>query len=164
MVTEIPISRGLVTLVDDADVATVVGMGKWYAERHRTTFYARKSLPRNGGPQRQISLHNFLTGWELVDHVNGDGLDNRRSNLRQATPAQNACNRGLSSNNTSGFKGVYRSRGGRWLAQIQFKKKLTFLGSHETREEAARAYDAAARELHGEFARLNFPDAPEEDP
>jgi hypothetical protein len=95
-----------------------------------------------------------------IDHVNGDGLDNRRENLRVATHAQNASNRGVRVNNTSGFKGVHANHSGRgkqWFAYITTNYKRQHLGMFGTAEEAARAYDAAAVRLHGEFARLNFP-------
>jgi len=150
---EIPLTQGFVALVDDEDYERVMAAGKWQASVDDQRVYARHKV---GG--RQVRLHAFLTGWPLTDHINGDGLDNRRSNLREATSAQNACNRRLSSYNTSGFKGVsWKADGDRWVARIKVHGTATHLGSFSTPQEAARAYDAAAIEMHGEFARLNFP-------
>ena len=90
-----------------------------------------------------------------VDHWDGDGLNNRRGNLRPCTKAQNCCNRGVSKNNLSGYKGVRRS-GTKWTARIRFKRKLKYLGIFPTAHDAASAYDDAAIELFGEFAWTNF--------
>ncbi len=98
-----------------------------------------------------------------VDHRSGDGLNNRRGNLREATRAQNSRNLGLPRNSTSGFKGVSftRSKGQPlakpWQASINVNWKGYHLGYFATAAAAARAYDAAARVHFGEFARLNFP-------
>jgi len=97
---------------------------------------------------------------EECDHISGDRLDNRRANLRAATHGQNVVNR--SGRGESLFLGVHRDRR-RWRAQIsplgsgEHGRKL-HLGIYDAEEDAARAYDRAAREYHGEYARLNFPD------
>lgn len=89
-----------------------------------------------------------------IDHINGDGTDNRIENLRLATPAQNSWNRGLNKNNTSGIKGVrFYKATGRWHATIWVKWDSIHLGYFATQEEAAAAYARAAEQLHGEFAR-----------
>lgn len=99
-------------------------------------------------------LHHRI--WpDHVDHINGDKLDNRIENLRAATSAQNQANTGPSSRNTTGYKGVQKSRN-KFIARIMNNKKLYHLGSYETAEEAAMAYDNKARELQGEFARPNL--------
>jgi hypothetical protein len=152
----VPLTRGLVALVDEGDYAHVIAGGSWSADRDHRTFYARRtdSVRRS----RKIAMHTFLTGWPLVDHINGDGLDNRRANLRPATDLQNRGNRRLSAHNTSGFKGVtWLQRERLWLARCWSDGKLHRLGYHRTAEAAAHAYDAAAREIFGEFAALNFP-------
>lgn len=89
-----------------------------------------------------------------VDHINGNGLDNRRRNLRICTRSENQWNRRLAPNNTSGFKGVYRFQG-KWRAQIQSFGKKIHIGLYETRIEAARAYDEVAIKCHGDFAATN---------
>ena len=96
----------------------------------------------------------------LVDHQNGKTLDNRRSNLRLATHSQNMCNKPkTSTKSTSRFRGVYLDkRKGRWVAKIQINRKCIWLGHFNNEIEAARAYDAAAKMYHKEFARLNFPE------
>lgn len=155
MTREIPLSRGLVALVDDADFERVAALGKWYANPSYRTFYARKNYWESGRC-KSVRMHTFITGWEYVDHVNGNGLDNRRANLRPADDSTNSFNRQLRRNNKSGFKGV-SGKGCRWQAEIQCRGKRIYLGLFDTATDAACAYDTAAREHFGEFARLNFP-------
>ena len=93
-----------------------------------------------------------------VDHLDGDGLNNQRSNLRVCTDSQNGANRGKQKNNKSGYKGVHwNKKTKKWAAQIQYHKKVLNLGYYSDIIEAAKAYDKKALELFGEFARLNFP-------
>lgn len=157
-VREIPLSQGLVALVDGEDYEQVMAAGRWFAQRNRGTFYARRNIQLPDRTRTMLNLHTFLTGWSYVDHHNGNGLDNRRVNLRPATHAENNRNQRLRRDNGSGFKGVtwYKATR-RWQAQIRHGGQRRHLGYHGTSEDAARAYDAAAREFHGEFARLNFP-------
>jgi hypothetical protein len=92
-----------------------------------------------------------------VDHINRNILDNRRSNLRLANRSQNGCNRGLQKNNTSGYRGVsWSAEGNQWVAYIKHHKKSIRIGRYDTKEEAARAYNKKAIELHKEFAVLNI--------
>jgi len=160
MSISVPLTRGLAAMVDRADYERVVSVGKWHAGQARSgRYYARRRVRTGPNSTRIESLHTFLTGWPLVDHINGDALDNRRSNLRPATAQENAFNRGPNSNNTSGFKGVcWVSSRGRWLARIKADGRTRHLGYHATAMSAAVAYDRAARLLHGEFAWLNFPE------
>lgn len=158
MVTQVPLTQGLVAIVDDDDAATVLVAGKWHAHGYHRTHYARRNVRRPDGSRTTLLLHTFLTGWSYVDHRNGDGLDNRRSNLRPATNAQNARNGPLRMHNTSGYRGVFWNKRDRvWHAKIGADYRLRHLGTFPDPISAAHAYDAAARELHGEFARLNFP-------
>jgi hypothetical protein len=147
-----------VALVDreDYDLATLVG--KWSARPNHYTVYAQRKIQRPGRTPSTIGLHVFLTGWPLVDHVNGNGLDNRRANLRPATHTQNNANARLRRDNRTGYKGVGQW-GGRlpYVARIRSEGHLHYLGRYATPEDAARAYDVAAVEHFGPYARLNFP-------
>jgi hypothetical protein len=156
---QVPLSLGLFALVDDADYEHVMAAGQWSARPSGQTVYAQRRLSRPGRSATTQSLHTFLTGWPYVDHRNGDGLDNQRHNIRQSTHAQNTANRRLPKSSTTGFKGVTRrKRDGRYQAQIGAHGRHYHLGYHFTAEAAARAYDAAALRLFGEFARINFPE------
>lgn len=101
-------------------------------------------------------LGRYLLKNEEVDHINKNKLDNRIENLRLCTPTENNMNRGISKNNTSGYKGV-RQIGEKWEARIGYKYRLISIGRYRTSEEAAIAYDRKAKELFGDFAYLNFP-------
>jgi hypothetical protein len=94
----------------------------------------------------------------LVDHRNNDGLDNRRENLRLATPSQNSCNSRRDKSNTySRFRGVsFSKRKQKWFAAIRANGRKLWLGYFNNELDAAKAYDNAARRYHKEFARLNF--------
>lgn len=164
---EIPLSRGLVALVDDEDYDRVTAVGKWYANPCARTFYARKNFYLGGGRHApryaSLRMHTLISGWGLVDHINNDGLDNRRANLRPATEQQNSKNRQRRSTNTSGYKGAALVKGrGVWRAEIGVGAQRRYLGRFHDPISAALAYDAAARELYGEFAHLNFPSRTEE--
>lgn len=126
--------------------------------------YAVRSISVNGKGTRlfmhrvilERSLERSLLEGEVSDHINGNPLDNRRVNLRLATKAQNAMNRGINANSKSGYKGVsHHKSSGRWNAMIGINGKQKSLGYFNTPEEAAQAYNESALELHGEFARLN---------
>lgn len=113
----------------------------------------------NGGDKRDVSLGVAILGRRegmVVDHINGDRLDNRRSNLRHATRRENAWNSRKYKHTASAYKGV-RPSGNCWRAVIYDGPKQIGLGHYKTEVEAARAYDRAARERRGAFAALNFP-------
>lgn len=153
----VPLTRGMEAVIDAADVP-MVAQYTWFAsEQGDGRFYARASLDW----KPSLYLHRYLMGVEasdvIVDHVNGDTLDNRRSNLRIATNSENGMNSRRKGQGGHGYKGVTRNKY-RWSASIRANRVRYHLGTFDTPEEAARAYDAKARELHGDFARLNFPD------
>lgn len=166
----IELTKGQTAIVDaiDADLAEL----KWCArfDKHINGFYAVRAKPRVNGKGGTEYMHRTILSRilgrallksEHVDHVESRStLDNRRSNLRLATRAQNQQNQGLDVTNTSGYKGIYWHQHNKsWKASIRQNGKRISLGYFATPEEAARAYDKAAKELHGEFAYLNFPEA-----
>lgn len=107
-------------------------------------------------------LHRLIfPQWKQIDHRNTNPLDNRRSNLRPASTSQNVANRAKYAGTTSRFKGVGWDKGrDKWLVQICLDRQSLFLGRFDDEEDAARAYDAKARELFGEYALCNFPPVP----
>jgi hypothetical protein len=158
MYVTIPLGNGYETTVSFDDFHLVSGR-KWFAtEVHPGKRYAMRA-EQSGGRQHTVYLHRVITGAEkgqLVDHANGDGLDNRRENLRLCDASLNCVNR-RNYKPASGFRGVYPS-GKRWVALLWSRGKRYRGGSFVTKEEAARAYDAMAHEHFGEFAVLNFPE------
>lgn len=149
---EIELTKGQVTIIDvvDADLAQF----KWNAQKSRNTYYPRRASG--------IMMHRVILGRKLgrelesteqCDHINGDGLDNRRANLRVATHAQNQRNRGRNKNSKSGYVGV-RPRGEKWRASITVNGKSIELGTFDTPEDAHEAYKEAAKKYHGRFARF----------
>lgn len=152
----IVLGHGLIARIDAEDVELVSGF-YWSAyQPPRSGFYARASRG-----QGKIRLHRLIAGavdGEVVDHINGDTLDNRRVNLRRCSPTENKRNRRPNAGVTSGYKGVY-GRAPRWFVQIRANKKRFHIGSFSCRHEAARAYNAAAKQHFGEFARLNHVEA-----
>jgi len=153
----IPLTKGFEATVDDGDYDYLMQVGHWHVATCDGKYYARHYYRDQFGVPRHVSMHTLLTGWPRVDHINGDGLDNRRANLRAATSSQNSANSRLATTNTSGYKGVtYFRRTGRWRAYLGGHRQR-HLGYFDTPEEAARAYDAAALARWGTFARLNFP-------
>lgn len=160
----IPLTQGKVALVDESDYR-LVSQFKWYAHFHGPTgnWYAdahdAESWKKDPETRRHIRMHRVILGrladGKFVDHKNGNGLDNRRANIRIADRSQNGLNRKMHRNNTSGYRGVTLSKG-RWRARIQNSVIKISLGSFDTKKEAAKAYDAAAKKYFGQFARLNF--------
>jgi hypothetical protein len=158
---EIKLTQGKVAIIDDCDAH--LAQFKWYAGDGRGgRFYASRHLRADEGRGKGIvMLHKEIIQWAYVDHTNGNTLDNRRSNLREASASENGRNRGRGPLNTSGYKGVYHHGGSSrnpWLAQIDVENSHKYLGIYPTAIEAARAYDFAALWLHGKFARFNFPE------
>lgn len=158
---QIPLTHGQVALVDEKDAACLPSV-KWHAIYNARTkkWYATASL-QHGMKVRTVYMHRYILNAPQgmhVDHINGDGLDNRRSNLRLATRSQNQHNRRTQYNNATGYKGVSYFKNDRsyWM-QFQVNGRRVRVGGFKTAMEAAKAYDRLAREHHGAFARLNFP-------
>lgn len=161
MAESLMLAGGLVVLFDAED-ADLVHRYVWTRYRGGNTHYARTSnILQN--EKRGLRMHRLILDAgpnEFVDHRNGNGLDNQRSNLRLATRAQNGMNRAPNRNTSSRHKGVcWYKRTGTWIAYITIDGKRTTLGYYSTEAEAAAAYDVAAAEAFGEYARLNSPDA-----
>jgi len=161
---EIKLSQGLVTIVDREDEDLVAL--RWHARDGRGGKYYAGRWLRIGARRQCESLHRVVIGrvvaqeLDFVDHVNGDTLDNRRSNLRPATRAQNGQNTGARYVGASagGLRGVsFHSPRGRWCARIRVGGKQVSLGYFDNVIEAAIAYDNAARSCHGAFANTNYP-------
>lgn len=157
---QIPLSRGKISLVDDTDHHWLSKFN-WYAHHnHKLNWYAVRTI-RENGKRRTIGMHRMIlgiSGNQKTDHINGDGLDNRRCNLRVCTQTQNTRNQKLSRRNSSGYKGVKYNESAilhPWQARITFNGRVLHLGVFTTAVEAAKCYDCAAIHYHGEFARTN---------
>ncbi len=155
----IPLSKGYEAIVDAADIALVDGLN-WCAQISLSGLVYAVSGGGNG--IRQIRMHRIILGLnddELEgDHQDGSTLNNKRNNLRVCTRAQNAMNRGLFQSSTTGAKGVtwVRDHGGKYRAQIMVDGVHRYLGYFDTINEASGAYQAAASEAFGEFARIDW--------
>lgn len=162
----IPLSRGLFAVVSAQDFERV-NRFKWNARLDSGIWYAVREIPavpgrRGRGRDR---MHRFILGvapWEMVDHKDGNGLNNTRENLRKATSGENARNvRKPAHGVTSTFKGVsWHEKARKYQATVRFQRKNHYLGLFTDPAEAAWAYDREARKLHGAFARCNFPPPP----
>lgn len=159
---ELRLTKGYVAVVDDEDYSLVAG-DRWYAHvktRSDGTMrvYAKRRIKTLVGWSMQ-SLHRVIMDAPdgiQVDHINGKGLDNRRSNLRMCSHAENQHNRRPQTGCTSKFKGVYWNKAGaKWMARIGVNGKQKHLGSFTSEQDAAQAYNLAAAVHYGEYGRLN---------
>jgi hypothetical protein len=162
----LPLTQGLNTSLDDEDIEWA-NQWKWYAKRGGNSFYAyRNSAPNLNGTRDSLLLHrelfrrinpDFDTSME-IDHRDGNGLNNQRENLRSATDSKQRHNQTIRTNNTSGFLGVTWNKAvGKFSARVRLNWKRKHVGWFNCPVEAAKARDAAARELHGPFGTYNFP-------
>jgi hypothetical protein len=162
-VKSIPLSQGFVAIVDDVDFDALAGF-TWLAHRSRRTVYAHRWQYDANGARQRIIMHRVLLGAPSgvqVDHRNGDGLDNRRENLRLARNGENAINWQRTYPKSSRFRGVsWCRKSGVWIASIRARRtgnpNTVHLGTFTDEVEAAKAYDLAALQHHGDFAVLNF--------
>jgi hypothetical protein len=152
----VAMTRGFEAQIDAADVHLVEGR-HWVADVDAHTVYAVTKYRRNDGEYRTVPMHRLLCGWSQgleVDHIDGNGLNNRRGNLRLVTSSENKWNQKIRVDNKSGVKGVcWISSAGKWRAQIARGGKKISLGHFESIEDAAAAYAKASVELHGQYGR-----------
>lgn len=151
----VPLTQGYEAVIDPADVAQVASFN-WCALIKPRAVYAVR-IDRSGPKQRTVRMHRAIMdapdGLE-VDHRDGDGLNNRRGNLRLATKSQNQCNARSRKNSSSNLKGVtWHKASGRWQSRIKLGAKERYLGLYDTPDAAHAAYAQASTELHGEFGR-----------
>ena len=162
---EIPLTRGKYTIIDDAD-ADLADI-KWYANDGKGEFYAARCIRLRPCIRKTVRMHRVilerklkreLRAGEVVDHIDGSGLNNSRDNIRLATYTENSANARKSSGvTTSRYRGVsWHKATGKWQACIRDHHKYTYIGLFDSEETAARVYDKHAIRIFGEFAKLNF--------
>lgn len=152
---EIKLTQNKVAMVDDDDFE--------YLNQFKWTYYksGHGYAGRRGKNNESILMHRDIMNVlnknnTLIDHIDGNGLNNQKSNLRLANKSQNAFNRKKTSKNTSGYKGVTWSKyANSWFVSITVNKRKIYLGNFKVIEDAAKAYNEAALKYHGEFAHLN---------
>ena len=158
----IKLTLGQYALVDPEDYDKI-NKYKWNAYRGYSSYYSkRKIYNRKNGSQRTVYMHRYIMNAPkglMVDHINHNGLDNRKENLRLATRAENTRYSKKSKNKfSSNYKGVhYITKAKRWRAMITFEGKTIYIGQFRDEISAAKAYDRAAKKYFGKFAFLNFP-------
>lgn len=157
---EIVLSQGKVASVDDDDFE-YLSQWKWHARKGKNTFYAARNTSRKNPPKIVVLMHrailNLKNTTDIADHIDRNGLNNCKSNLRIATGTQNNANATSAKNSTSKYLGVYwyKTRN-KWKSEITKNRKNICLGYFPTEEDAAFAYNQAAIIYHGEFANLNI--------
>jgi len=158
---KISLTQNQFALVDDEDY-DYLNQYKWYAKLGRgDNFYAYRNV-RVNGKYTLIAMHQEIMGThgnklkKIIDHIDHDTLNNQKSNMRICDVKRNTWNARVYSSNTSGFKGVHwHKKCQKYIARVRIDKETHYLGLFETAIEAAKAYNAKALELHGEFAFLN---------
>lgn len=152
------LKHGHIAIVDDADVPFVSEF-KWYLSSDGRYAIAK---PYKDGKQPTVYMHRLLMcakKGQQVDHANGNGLDNRRQNIRLCNQSQNNANIRTGHRASTGFRGVYENPRGTYFAAISINGRIKNLGTFVQKEDAALAYDRAKKTLFGEFAACNFPES-----
>lgn len=153
----VPLTQGLFAKVSREDYDKVVGYN-WSAAGDRNGKYYAMRTEIRSGVRRTVRMHRLVAGaqhGQIVDHINGDTLDNTRANLRLCNALENSRNRKVRSDNQTGIKGVFVLRNRRFQARITVHGTEISLGVFTTTREAAMAYNSAALKTFGEFAKLN---------
>lgn len=156
----IPLTRGQIAIVDAEDFNWLSQWNWWANKTHSGTYTPTRHSETKNGKRLSVSMARTILGMtkRWIDHRNGDPLDNRKENLRKCTQPQNAKNRKLDHDSSSGYKGVsWHKHRKLWNARITINRKTLSLGYFPSIEKAAQVYDQAAQKYHGEFAHLNFP-------
>lgn len=151
----IKLTKGKETIVDD-DIYELIKDQKWHCA---TNGYAIRNLPREYRQlQKKIRLHQLVMCFpnSIIDHINGNKLDNRRCNLRLCNESTNGANSIIPKNNTTGYKGVSINPCGTFRARVDKNGQGYYLGTFSNVIDAAKAYDKKAKELFGKFAKTNF--------
>ena len=161
----IPLGYGVYTIVDE-DVFYRLSHYKWFLKGcNSKKFYAARHIKTGSGCTKLLNMHREIMNEPkgfLVDHLDGNSLDNRRANLREATRSQNCQNVPKKKNTSSRFIGVnYSKEERKYRARISLNEKRIYLGRFDNEIDAAKAYDVAARKYYGEHAKVNFPEETE---
>ncbi len=157
---QIPLSQGLFALVDDEDFEEL-NKYKWCAYKSKNTFYAlRNSLYKDNKKRHIIQMHRVILGLNDLeikcDHIDHNGLNNQKYNLRPSTNAEN-CKNQKARNGTSKYKGVcWCKKRNKWRANIRVNDKQVYIGHFNNEIDAAKSYDEMAKLHYKEFAYLNF--------
>jgi len=146
----IPLTKDKYAIIDSADF-DLVNQFSWNANQKDSGWYASAGINR-----KTTGMHNLILNAKMVDHINHNGLDNRRVNLRPCTCGQNMANIRSHKDSKSKYKGVSAIKGDKWASKVTKEGKTYVLGVFYNEEDAAKAYDEKAKELFGEFAYLNF--------
>ena len=150
-------THGICIIYFDPEDADLVAQRSWYITKRHQTFYAATHGRTPDNKKTIMYMHKLIATYAIVDHRNGNGLDNRRENLREATRHGNGQNRRKHIRATSQYKGVcWNKHDKRWRAQITLEGKNIYLGGYKDETEAALAYDTAALKHYGLYARTNF--------
>lgn len=154
---KIKLTKGQEAIVDDNDFETLKSVS-WCVVNGTNSLYAGRN-EKTDDRFRTVLMHRVILEakrGDIVDHKNGNTLDNRKKNLRFCSPAQSVCNRGMMKNNTSGFVGaIFNKRLGKFESRISLNGKSHYLGIFETAEAAGQAHARVAKRLHGKFANIS---------